>query len=139
MTIDLPTLIGLYSFGLLYIGLPAARLSLKLYSLGADMERHRQRKLLIILRYMLHPGSFIFGYTHPERSNNQLNYKGPIAEIVKKDDIWNLASRDRYLFWSSFAWPLRLLFCVTVLSVITMFHIANLPWKWLDVAEIQKS
>ena len=124
-------LLLVYLVGVVIIGLPMAKLSLWLYTMGEELDFSPHKKWLKLIRNFLHPGSFGFG-TKPNQRNYQMNYDGPISEFVDTYSVHNQADRLKYLILSSLAWPGKIFFSLTCLALLGVLILIGLPFRGLE-------
>ncbi|MFA6295467.1 MAG: hypothetical protein WC666_03520 [Candidatus Paceibacterota bacterium] len=101
------TLILLYFTSVVLIGLPIAKLSLWIYSMGKELDVNPHKKRLRLIRSFLFPGSF--GYKeHFSKENCHSNYEGLINNIISYNN--DPVDELNYLVLVSVLWPFRIFF-----------------------------
>lgn len=101
------SLLGIYLLGFVYLGLPMAIASARFYLWGTDFPHSKWYKSLVILRDILHPGSFFLSAeTVQTHLNRRMDYGSPIQFIIDQYDPKPIQVIS-YIFISASMWPLR--------------------------------
>ncbi len=102
-------LLSIYLLGFVFFGLPMAIVSARFYLWGTDFPKLKWYKPLMILRDILHPGSFVVSASEAG-SQAHVNYRGDYNSLIRF--IINEYNPKKiqviiYVFISASLWPLR--------------------------------
>lgn len=114
------SLLSIYLFGFVYLGLPMAMASAGFYLWGTKFPKSKWHKTLVIFRDTLHPSSFVlYAETVATELNRRQDYDSPIQFIIDQYDPKPIQVIG-YILLSASMWPFRAMLSGGYVSVILL-------------------